>query len=179
VPVPSPEPDASAEKKPAADIVRVPLIIGASRNDVFTGIPFQLYDVALQACAQRLEESGGALVEPSAKGFSRSEAVDRAKAEKEGYVIWLHLRGDDLSGSYANNLDQVYIEYVVFEHTTGKMKTQGNCYPGAYRKGNVVLGSPTGRSNAVIESRMRAAAEDAADRILKALHLATSSTVHP
>jgi hypothetical protein len=137
-----------------------------------------MYDTVLQACAQRLDDAGIALVVPAMKGFSRGEAVDRAKAEKEGYVIWLHLRGDDLSGSYANNLDQVYVEYVVFEHTTAKIKTQGNCFPGAYRKGNVVMGSPTGRtSTAVLDSRMRAAAEDAAERILKALHLIASSTV--
>ena len=81
-------------------------------------------------------------------------------------------------GAYANNLDAIFIEYLVLEATTAKVKTQGNSYQGPYRKGGVITGPSTGRSNTVIaESRLRVAAEDAAARILKALHIASRSDI--
>ena len=170
VPTPTPE-EKQPEKKPEENLAKIPLFVGASRNDAFMGIPFTMYDAVLESCSQRLDDSTAVMVQPVTKGFSRLEAVERAKAETEGYVVWLHLRGDDLGSTYATNLDGVFIEYVVFEHTTAKVKASGNCYQGAYRKGGVVLGSPSSGSNrAVVENRLRAAAEDAADRILKALH---------
>jgi hypothetical protein len=168
------------EKKPVADVARIPLILGASRDDVFMGIPLNIYDSVVDSCAIRLQDASVVRVQTVANGFSRSEAIQRAKNEDEGYVVWLHLRGDDLSGGYAGNLDSIFIEYFVFEHTTAKVKTQGNCYQGAYRKGPVVLGSPTGRSsNVVVEERLKIAATDAGERILKALHLASASDVPP
>lgn len=177
VPVPSPE-EKTSESKPKESLTKIPLMVGASRNDVFTGIPFNIYDSVLHSCAQRLQESSAVQVDPVRAGFSRSEAANRAKAAKEGYVVWLHLRGDNLSGGYATNLDAIFIEYVVFEHTTAKIRASGNAYQGAFRRGGVVMGPPSsGSSNVVVESRLRIAAEDAAERILKALHLASASEV--
>jgi hypothetical protein len=179
VPVPSPE-EKTSESKPAEHLTKIPLIVGASRNDVFTGIPFGIYDSVLKSCSQRLQEASAIQVEPVNSGFSRSEALERAKTLKEGYVVWLHLRGDDVSAGYGGNLDAIFIEFVVFEHTTAKIRASGNSYQGAYRKGGVVLGSPTSRSSdVVVENRLRIAAQDAAERILKALHLASASDVPP
>jgi len=178
VPVPTPEVEKQVEKKPNSELGKIPLIVGASRNDVFTGVPLNIYDSVLQSCSARLDDSSAVRVEPVSHGLSRSEAVDRAKAMDEGYVVWLHLRGEDMQATYSGNLDAIFIEYVVFEHGTAKVKTSGNCYPGAYRKGGVVLGPNTRSSNtAVVEGRLRIAAEEAAERILKALHLASASDV--
>ncbi|HXD32049.1 MAG TPA: hypothetical protein VN643_13085 [Pyrinomonadaceae bacterium] len=177
IPVPTPE-EKKAEPKPSENLTKIPVLVGASRNDVFTGIPFSIYDSVLHSCAQRLQESSAVRVQPDRNGFSRAEAVNRAKAAKEGYVVYLNLRGDDLSGGYATNLDAIFIEYSVFEHTTAKIRANGNAYQGAYRAGGVVLGpNSRGSSTAVIENRLRIAAEDAAERILKALHLASASDV--
>lgn len=177
IPVPSPE-EKQLETKPGAELTKIPLAVGVSSNDSFMGVPFNIYDSVLQSCARRLGDSHSVQVEMVTKGLSRSEAIERAKSAKEGYVIWLHLRGDDLSASYSVNLDSIFIEYFVFEHTTAKVKAQGNSYQGAYRRGGVVTGSPTGRSNnTVVEARLRAAAEDAAERILKALHFASGSDI--
>ena len=179
VSVPTPEPK-ETEKKRASDEPRISLLVGTNRGDVFAGIPLNIYDGVLQSCAGRLKDSSSVSVDVVTREMSRSDAMNRAKAAKEGYVIWLNLRGEDQMGSNANNLDGVFIEYMVFEATTAKVKAQGTCYPGAYRKGGVVLGPNTGRSNNVIvESRLRVAAEDAAARILKALHIASASDIPP
>jgi hypothetical protein len=180
VPVPATE-EKPAEKKPAADLTKVPLLVGATRKDVFTGVPFSIYDAVVQSCAHRLDDSSAVKVEPVANGLSRAEAVERAKAAKEGYVVWLHLRGDDLSAAYGTDLEAIFIEYFVFEHTTAKVRTSGNCYQGAYRRGPVVVGPNTRSrtSTMVIESRLRQAAEEAAERILKALHFSSAEEIPP
>jgi len=179
VPVPSPE-EKKLETKPSENLTKIPMLVGASRTDVFTGVPLNIYDSVLQSCTKRLREASSIQVEPVTSGFSRPEAVERAKAAKEGYVVWLHLRGDDLGGGYAGSLDAIFIEFAVFEHTTAKIRASGNCYQGAYRQGGVVMGPSTrGSSNVVVESRLRVAAEDAAERILKQLHFTSASDIPP
>lgn len=178
VSVPTPEP-IETEKKPASDAPMISLLVGTNRGDVFAGIPLSIYDGVLQSCSGRLKESSAVSVEVARQEMTRSDAARRAKDAKEGYVIWLNLRGEDQMGSYGGNLDGIFIEYLVFEAVTAKIKTQGNSYQGTYRKGGVVLGPNTGSSNnnMIVESRLRVAAEDAAERILKALHIASGSDV--
>jgi hypothetical protein len=178
--VPTPEAKQPEKKPNPGDELKVNLALGTNRGDVFAGIPFHIYESVLESCAARLRESGGVHVDVVTKEMTRSDAVNRAKAAKDGYVVWLNLRGENQMGTNANNLDGVFIEYFVLEATTAKVKTQGNCYQGVYRKGGVVLGPNTGTSNNIIvESRLRVAAEDAAARVLKALHIASRSDIPP
>ncbi len=168
------------EKKSAtSDLPKAKLIVGTSRNDVFAGVPLYFYDSVLKSCAGRLDDSSGVSVETETKGMTRGDALSRAKAATDGYVIWLQLRGDDMSRGYAGNLDQIFVEYTVFEAITAKVKTQGSCYQGSYRKGGVVLSPRTsgGNNTVIVESRLKDAAQDAAERILKALHIASPSDI--
>jgi hypothetical protein len=167
------------EKKPVANVPKVNLILAANR-DLFTGILPYLYDSVLQSCAARLNDSSGVQVEVVPREMTRSDAVKRAKAEKDGFLVWLQLRVDNFSGSSANSLDGIYIDYTVFESTTAKVRTQGNAYQAAHRQGGVVIPGTSGRSSsAITESRLREAAQDAAERILKALHVASRSDIPP
>jgi len=177
VSVPTPEAKQPEKKTDAGDELKVNLMVGTNSGDVFAGIPFNISDGVLQSCVGRLKESSGVRVDVVEKHMARGDAVNRAKAAKDGYVVWLNLRGEDQMASSANNLNGVFIEYLVLEATTAKVKTQGNCYQG-YSKGGVVLGPNPGRSNNVIvESRLRIAAQEAAARVLKALHIASRSDV--
>jgi len=175
--VPTPEAP-QPEKKPAnTDQPKLDLLVGGDRGDVFSGIPAYFYDSVVQSCAARLDDSQGVRVDVTTREMNRGEAVSRAKNEKEAYVIWLHLRGDNHSGT---NPDDIYIEYTVFEPTSAKVKTQGSTYQGTYRKRGGVLAPPRtagGTNTAITESRLRDAAEDAAERILKALHVALPSDI--
>src|SRR6266550_901565 len=117
VSVPAPEVK-QAEKKPAGDELKVNLTVGTNRGDVFAGIPFSVYDAVLDGCAGRLRESSGARVDVVTKHMSRSDAGNRAKAAKDGYMVWLNLRGEDQMGTKATNLDGVFIEYLVLEAIT-------------------------------------------------------------
>jgi hypothetical protein len=180
VAVPTPEPTA-VEKPARKEEPLISLLVGTNRGDVFAGIPLYIYDSVLQSCSQRLKDSSSVSVEVMTQEMTRSESIRRAKAAKEGYVIWLNLRGEDQMGSNGGNLSGVFIEFMVLEAATAKVKTQGNSYQGNYRQGGVVMEPGTGRSNnnAIIEHRLRIAAEDAAARILKALHIASASDIPP
>src|SRR5467141_2604283 len=88
VSVPTPEAK-QPEKKPVAnDQPRLNLIVGADRGDAFAGIPTYYYDSVLQSCGGRLDDSRGVRVEVTGKDMTRGDALKRAKAEKEAYVVW-------------------------------------------------------------------------------------------
>lgn len=181
VPAPTPpaeakQPDKTSETK---DIKRQEIIVTANRADAFAGIPLYFYDTVLKSCAGRLDDSRSVRVEVVTKYTSRSDAVNAAKAQKEAYVVWLQLRSDAARSNVPGNLSDISIEYTVYEPTTAKVKTQGTCYQGSARAGGVVLspGSGGNRNEALVESRLRDAAIDAAERILKGLHIASASDI--
>ena len=180
VSVPTPEAN-QTEKKPATnEQPKLNLIVGINRGEAFSGIPLSFYDSVLESCAKRLDDSRGVHVEVVTSEMTRGDAVHRARAEKEAYVIWLQLRTDSYSGTNGNNPDDTYVEYTVFEPASAKVKTQGNCYPNSSRKGVVVVPRTPGSSSIMItEGRLRAAAQEAAEKILKALHVALPTDIPP
>ena len=178
--VSAPTPQPTPQTKPATNELRLNLIVGESHSDLFSGIPIYYNDSVLQSCAKRLDDAHGVKVEVAGKEMTRSDAIKRAKAESQGYVVWLQLRADGYPSNSSTNQDAIYIEYTVFEPTTAKTTVQGNVYQSMYSKGGVVLGPRTGGSNTVItEGRLRSAAEEAAERILKALHIPLPSEIPP
>lgn len=175
-PVSVPTPEATQpEKKPVAnDQPKLNLIVGIDRGSGFGAIPSYYYDAVLESCAKRLDDSSGVRLEVVPREMTRSDAIKRAKGEKEGYVIWLELRAD------GSNPDGLYIGYTVLEPTTAKLRTQGHSYQEVYRQGGVTIPGTSGRTNnMIIERRLRDAAQAAAEKILKALHIASPSDIPP
>ena len=167
---PSPTP---SPRKPDVEKDTVKFIVGIYR-DGFSNIPLSYYSIVAQACAERLDKSPAAKVEFSSPGMTRSDAVNSARAEKEGFVVWLQLKVESLdSDQIANNLSQVYIEYTVFAATTAKTAAWGHTYQQGYRKGGVVVNTPgTTRGNPVYsEQLLRQAGAEAAERILDTLKI--------
>ncbi len=67
---------------------------------------------------------------------------------------------------------ELEVDYVVFAPGTAKVLTSGRTYENSYRKGPVSVGRPRGTTlPSYRESALRRAGEEAADRILKSLHL--------
>ncbi len=172
IPAPTPESSPTPTAKKAPEKPALPLIVGIDAQGSFSNIPLYFYDTVLQSCADRLRESS-LKVEVGSRDFNRGDAVKRAKAEKEGYVVLLQLRADSIGSSNSNtDLSQVYIDYFVFAPTTAKQVTSGHAYQQAYRNRGVVLGPGTSGNIAYAEYRLKQAARDAAERILSGLHLA-------
>jgi hypothetical protein len=167
---PSPAP---SPRKPDVEKATVRFIVGVYR-DGFSNIPLSYYTSVAQACAERLEQGPAVKVDFASKDMTRSDAVNSARAEKEGFVVWLQLKVENMdSDQIANNLRQVYVEYTVFAATTAKTATWGHTYQQGYRKGGVVVNAPgTTRGNpGYSEHLLRQAGAEAAERILGALKI--------
>src|ERR1700687_1755181 len=175
-PVSLPTPEVKApEKKPVEkDQPKLNLIVGIDRGGGFGSIPSYYYDSVLEGCSARLQDSSGVRLDVVPREMTRSDAVKRAKGEHEGYVIWLGLRAE------GNSPDSLYIGYTVLEPTTAKLKIQGHAYQDLYRQGSIAIPGTSGRATSMlIERRLREAAQDAAEKILKAFHSASPSGIPP
>lgn len=166
---PPPEPQSvPAETKPAEKPrPALSFIIGIYRDSGFGNIPLYFSDSVLRACADRLDDYPSVEVDVAHRDVNRGEAVKRAKAEKEAYVVWMQLRADSMNANRGSNLSDVYIEYVVFTPTTAKVATSGRTYQQAFRSGGVI-GLPR-TSDATSEYSLKQAAREAAERILAAM----------
>ena len=176
---PAPPEEPKQSEKKAAPQDQLDLVVGTNRGDVFSGIPLYFYDTVLNSCARRLDDARSVKVNVTSKSMERVDAINSAKSAKQGFVVWLQLRTDSNGYNQDGDLSQVRIDYWVFEAITGRVKTQGSCYQGMYRTGGVIMqprGSGT-NNPAIAESRLRDSARDAADRILKALHISPATDV--
>jgi len=164
VAVPTPEPIptpviASSQAKPVLQI-----IVGIDRYSNFSSISLRTYDDVLRSCAQRLDEPQSVTVERVERSLSRNEAINRAKAEKNAYVVWLSIREDQMSSSTTGTPNNVYIEYLVLAPTTAKVVSSGSAYP---RKRGIIPSSRTiNGDREVIE-----AAQTVANKILARLQM--------
>jgi len=113
-------------------------------------------------CGQRLGEPAWATVEIVTRPMLRSDAINRAKAEKDSYVVWLQIRPDTMSSIGTGTPNNVYIEYTVFSPVAAKVITSGGTYPGRGNS-NVILSPRIGMEG---DYYLNKAARDLADRIL-------------
>ncbi len=172
-PAPEPTPEAEPVKKPASS--REPelsLIVGIDDHNTFH-IPMYYTSSVFDGCTAALRDSGAVRLESANRNFNRGEAVHRAKAEKETYVVLLELELDTFGrrGGLGNvNVDDLYISYSVFTPGTAKIKTSGRTYPQTHRR--VGIGVPGGGRGAIYaEYLLKQASREAAERILDAFHI--------
>ena len=159
---PTPSPNTVSEKpKPLFTF-----LVGLDRFNSFANIPLYAYDGVLRTLAARLAEPQWVHVGASQSEMSRGDAIRKAKAEKEGYVVWLQLSSDSISGNTRNsgNLDNIVIEYWVFAPTTAKLTTSGRTYTQSQRN-RIIIPGP-GTSSIYGDRYLNRAAQEAADRIL-------------
>ena len=170
-PAPSPEPAPASAVKLEQPKAVLQFVVGIERYDSFSSISIVTYNDVLRNCAQRLDESPSVSAQRVESSMSRNEATNRAKAEKNAYVVWLRVREDNMSSSPTGSPGNVYIEYVVFAPTTAKVVSSGSAYP---RKRGMIPSSRTGVNGDrdVIE-----AARSVADKILNAMRMHIPS--HP
>ena len=166
-PVPTPTPDPTPKPKVEAKS-DLGFIVGIDRSDNFSYVPLNYYSAVLTGCADRLRHNSSATVD-TADELTRADAIKKAKSEKTTYVVYLRLT----STSMANNANQeAELEFTVYAPTTAKIATNGRSYQNANRKGPIVVQPPGGSGSMIYQEQLlRRAAEDAADRILKSLHI--------
>ena len=177
-PVPTPTPEPTPVPKKQSDEPGVGLLLTMYQHDSFANYPLRFADVVLSSCAERLRRS--VTVDVNQNDVNRGEAAKKAKDETKSFVVWLQLANSTMGSSSNNSYSDLEIEYYVFAPVTGKVVTSGRTYQGGNRKGPVTVGGVPRTNNSVYtEQLLSYAAEDAADRILDALHLGGGDPSHP
>lgn len=177
-PAPAPSPQSpespqslATEKKPSEAKPALSFIIGIEQRGHFADTPLYFFESVLRAAADRLDDAPSVKVDIAHRDMSRGDAVKRAKAENEAFVVWMQLRIDSMRSGSASDLSQLYIEYWVFAPGTAKIATSGHTYQQTFRSGPIVLapGMPGRNNPAYAEQLLKQAARDAAARILAAV----------
>ena len=177
LPKSTPTPDPTPQPVPAAKPAEKPkpalkLIVGAEqRGYMSSGLPSYFTSTVLNACSERLDAAPSVEVTVSHRDVNRGEAVKTAKAEKEAYVVWLQLGSDRMNPGGQADINDLYLQYVVFAPTTAKTVANGKTYPQGYGRGGVIVnpGRIPGNNLPYIEQALKQAARTAAERILDAL----------
>ena len=169
-PIPSPTPEPTPIPKKDEKAEEVMFLVGTDRNTGPAAIPLQFHSAAQRGCADRLRSRSSAQVDMAQRDLSRGEAIEKAKASPTTYVVLLTLTFDRMASSW----DDLELDFVVFAPGTAKVVLTGRAYVNSSRAGPVVVG-PTSRVPAGVfrETWVRQAGEEAADRILKKLHMGT------
>lgn len=171
-PVPTPTPEPTPKPKPKRDENEVNFLVAAGdRGVTFANTPLQFYDAPAEGCADQLGKRTALAVDLSQRNLTRGEAIDKAKSGKTTYVVLLTLIEDRMSANSSGNYEYE-VDYVVFAPGTAKVVASGRTYENSARKGPISVGRPVGvNMPGYREQLLRRAGADAADRILKSIHL--------
>lgn len=174
-PTPAPEPSQEIEPVKKPDRSTEPslkLIVGIDDHNMYA-MPVYYNSAVLEACVNRLRDSRTVRIDGTERNLNRGGAVNKAKAEKETYVVYLELGVDSLarrSPAGIVEVDDLYVGFTVFSPTTAKIASSGRTYPQAHRR--VGIGVPgRGRGPLYGEYLMKEAAREAAERIMAAFHI--------
>jgi hypothetical protein len=182
-PVQAATPEPTPIPTPKHDENEINFLVGTGDRGASTSLaPISYHTAATQGCADQLSKRTSLAVDVSRREMTRGEAIAKAKAGKSTYVVLITLIADRMSASSSNSVDYE-IDYVVFAPETAKVMASGRTYEDVGRKGPVSVGRRGGVGLPVYrEELIRRAGAQAADRILKSLHLndppPTKQTIH-
>ena len=165
-PVPTPAAEIAVVKPEEKPKPALTLIVGLQHTNLFDNIRIANARGALDSLEDRLDDHPGVKVAHLWGDMTRSEAIRRAKSEKEAYVVLLELSLNRMAGSLDGELR---LAYWVFSPVTAKIKVSGTVYPHTYRNRGVILDPRS--ADIYGDHQVRQASRDAADRILKAFQL--------
>jgi hypothetical protein len=171
-PVPAPTPEPTPKLKPKDDEQAITFLVSnGDRGTEVLRYPLSYQNAATHGCIERLRKRSSARIDTSQRDLSRGEAIKKAKEDKTTYVVLISLIEDRMSAS-SSGYPELQVDYVVFAPVTAKVVASGRTYENGRRAGPVIVGRSRGGTNSIYrEQSLRRAGEDAADRILKALHM--------
>ena len=160
------------EKKPETT-KRIQLLVGIDKYQTFTTIPFYLYDTVLDNCIRRLGEADIVMATSAGSEFDRAAAVKAAKQETVRYVVLLNLGSEyaDAGKQAKSGQDELYVDFVMFEPETAKIKTSGRAHQHIYQTGRGGINLPTKNSPIYSDYAIKQAAIEVANRILSAFDI--------
>jgi hypothetical protein len=181
-PIPTPTPEPTPTPNPEKKESDAFLFVGMDNSGAFNQYPMTFYAAALDGCVEELKRNAIVGVDAATKEITRSDAIKKAKGDAKTYVVYLQLKNQlrpEAQGT--DSSEQVELEYTVFAPLTAKILANGTAYQNGRRAGPVVVGPPgTNTSSSIMyrEALLKRAGAEAADRILKSLHLSTVPVTH-
>lgn len=164
-PVPTPAPESTPAKSKEQPKPALTVVVGMEPT-YLTNVRMGNSGGALLTLVDRLDDHPGVKVAHVRNDMTRSDAIRRAKSEKEAYVVLLEL---SLDGMASTSNGELRLSYWVYSPVTAKIKTSGQTYPQMYRNRGVILNPRT--ANIYGDYQVQEASREAAERILKAFHL--------
>jgi len=153
-PVPTEDP-VKPKPKPKPGLL---LNVGMDQDGGFGIFPLYYYADALRTVVERLREDSS--IEVNASGnMTRRDAVNDAKAEKEGYVVYLQLKSDIGSSSAREAATNAVVEYWIFAPTTAKVAKSGHTYARDYQNKSILRPNTSVYDNYLLNLAAQAAAE--------------------
>jgi hypothetical protein len=130
-------------------------------------IPFYMTEAVWNGFIDRFGKVSSVVVSGDRR-MNRKDASERAKKQRESYVVYLELVAPGFdSGTGQVNLDDMVVSYYIFAPGTGKVKEAGQVHVRATRS---ILSRrlPTSRTG---EAQLNEAGRETADRIMSLLHI--------
>jgi hypothetical protein len=172
-PVPTPTPEPTPQATPKRDENQMTFLVAIGDRGVdLARYPRSFDEAAALGCADQLRRQSSANVDISHRELTRGEAIAKAKSGKDTHVVLISLV-EDMMNADSTGYVELEVNYVVFAPGNAKVRASGRTYEASRRKGPLVVG-PRGSGVTLPSYReqlLRRAGEDAANKILKALHL--------
>ena len=176
-PAPSTTPSESSSSNPTESRPKkapaIQLLVGVDDPNSLSGIPQYFADIVLDTCVQRLSQPAGVAVTAGPRNLNRSDATKAAKAETVRYVVWLQVGNSvaDAGRAASRSADEYYVNFMLLEPVSAKIKQSGHVLAGGRRVGNVGVGLPPASSGSplYLEYIIKEEARQVAERILSAL----------
>jgi len=160
------------DKKPVVQ-PKIQLLVGINSRTPTTTVPFYIFDTVLDNCIRRLGEAEIVFVTSAGNQLNRAAAIKAAKSETIRYVVVLDVGSDyvDPRNQAKNGLNELYVDYAVFEPETAKVKMSGRTHQRIYQTGRGGVSLPSKNSPVYSDYAVKQAAREAADRILEAFDI--------
>src|SRR6266576_262061 len=160
------------DKKPVVQ-PKIQLLVGINSRTPTTTVPFYIFDTVLDNCIRRLGEAEIVFVTSAGNQLNRAAAIKAAKSETIRYVVVLDVGSDyvDPRNQAKNGLNELYVDYAVFEPETAKVRKSGRTHQRIYQTGRGGVSLPSKNSPVYSDYAVKQAAREAADRILEAFDI--------
>src|SRR6185295_9383666 len=107
-PIPTPTPDPTPSPKTEHKEPEIVFYVGADRNRGYGYYPYSFYDAVLSGCSEALRHGSSAGVDVAQSDLPRGEAIKKAKASTNTFIVLLGLTEMMTNGTGTNQrYDQI------------------------------------------------------------------------
>jgi hypothetical protein len=154
---------------------KIQLLVSVEDRNPLVSVPYYLSDTVLDNCVRRLNDAPEINATTAGRGMTRAEAIVKAKAQKEAFVVFLQIESDITPSAKQakNGPDELYVRYTIFEPATARIKQWGRTHQQIYKIGRGGVSVPTASKNSPLYSEyaLKQAAKEAAERVLEAFEI--------